>query len=64
MAKVNPINLQKALKGTKYPASKKDLMKAAETNGCDDSISGALKKLPEQQFTRPSDVSKAIKELE
>ncbi len=63
MAKVNPIVLQKALKGTKYPATKKDLMKSAETNGADAVISGALKKLPEQQYTRPSDVSKAIKDV-
>ena len=64
MAKVNPIQLQKALKGTKYPASKKDLITSAEHNNADDNIRSMLKKLPEEQFKRPSDVSKVIGAME
>jgi hypothetical protein len=64
MAKVNPIQLQKALKGTKYPASKKDLLKTAEQNNADEVIRSVLKKLPEEQFNRPSDVSKVIGSLD
>jgi len=64
MAKVNPIQLQKALKGTKYPASKKDLIHSAEQNKADDNIRSVLKKLPEEQYNRPSDVSKVIGSLE
>lgn len=64
MAKVNPIQLQKALKGTKYPASKKDLISSAEQNNADDNIRSMLKKLPEEQFNRPSDVSKVIGSIE
>lgn len=64
MAKVNPIQLQKALKGTKYPASKKDLLKSAEQNNADDNIRSMLKNLPEEQYNRPSDVSKQIGQME
>jgi hypothetical protein len=64
MAKVNPIQLQKALKGVKYPAEKKTLLEAARNNQSDDTIRGALEKLPEQQYARPSDVSKAVREVE
>ncbi len=64
MAKVNPIQLQKALKGTKYPASKKDLLKSAEQNSADENIRSMLKKLPDEQYARPSDVSKQIGQME
>jgi hypothetical protein len=64
MAKVNPIQLQKALKGTKYPADKKTLMEAAKRNGAADDINSVLKKLPEQEFARPTDVSRAVREME
>ncbi len=60
-AKVNPIQLQKALKGAKYPAHKKDLERVAQENGADQNIQSALKSLKDQQFNRPSDVSKALR---
>jgi hypothetical protein len=63
MAKVNPILLQKSLKGVKYPASKSDLLKLAKENGADDNVRTALEGLPDEQYNRPSDVSKAIREV-
>ncbi len=62
MAKVNPIQLQKALKGVKYPANTQDLEKAAKDNQASEDIQKALKGLKQDQFARPSDVSKALKE--
>ncbi len=62
MAKVNPIQLQKSLKGVKYPASKADLLRAGKDNNADDNIRSALEKLPDEKFNRPSDVSKAIQQ--
>lgn len=35
MATINPISLQKHLKGLDYPASKQDLIKHAESTGAD-----------------------------
>ncbi len=64
MAKVNPIQLQKALKGVNYPASKQDLLRRAESNKADQNIRNAIQRLPEQQYNRPSDVSKAIGQQE
>lgn len=60
MAKINPIELQKSLKGVDYPAKKDDIVKAAEENGADDDVLDALKDLPDQSFERPTDVTKAL----
>jgi len=59
MAKINPIDLQKALKGVDYPASKDDIVKAAEKNGASDEIVSALKNLSADSFEKPTDVTKA-----
>jgi hypothetical protein len=63
MAKANPIQLAKSLKGAKYPASKADLLKAAKANGADAAISALLGRLPEQSFARPTEVAAAVKAL-
>ena len=60
MATINPIQLQKYLKGMDYPAHKADLLKRAEQNGADDQVRSALEQLPDQQFDSAADVSKAI----
>ena len=62
MAKVNPIQLQKSLKGIKYPASKQDLLRLASENKADDNVRSALESLPDENYNRPSDVSKALRE--
>lgn len=63
MAKINPIQLQKQLKGVKYPASKQDILNRAEANGnLDDSLREVLGALPEKQYARPTDVTAAVKE--
>ena len=60
MAKLNPIELQKALKGVDYPASKADLVKAAEGNGAGDDIVAAVKNLGDDRFNTPADVTEAV----
>ena len=60
MAKVNPIELQKSLKGVDYPANKDDIVKAAEKNGADAEILDALRNLQDDSFEKPTDVSKAL----
>ncbi|QBY10228.1 DUF2795 domain-containing protein [Deinococcus metallilatus] len=61
---MNPIQLQKHLKGVDYPASKQDLVKAAERNGADENVRSALDRLPDTEYNKPSDVSKALGDLE
>ena len=60
MAGINPIQLQKYLKGMNYPARKADLLKRAEQNGADDQVRSTLEQLPDQEFDSAADVSKAI----
>ncbi len=43
MTKINPIDLQKHLKGVNYPASKEDLVNHAEQQGADQNLLSALK---------------------
>ena len=64
MAKVNPIQLQKALKGVNYPADKKALLEEAKRNGGDQNIVDTLGRLPDRKYEKPSDVSKAMGEME
>ncbi|HLH62788.1 MAG TPA: DUF2795 domain-containing protein [Ktedonobacteraceae bacterium] len=61
---VNPIQLQKYLKGVNYPVNKKDLIKQAEQNGADQKVLETLKQLPDQKFEGPSGVSKAIGDID
>lgn len=64
MTKVNPIQLQKHLKGVDYPASKQDLINHAKQQGADENGLAALQELPDEQYETPTDVSKAIGENE
>lgn len=60
MAAINPIQLEKYLKGINYPVSKADLLKQAEKNGADEQARSTLEQLPDKTFDAPTDVSKAV----
>lgn len=60
MAKVNPIQLQKHLKGVDYPASKQDLIDQAKKQGADENALSALEELPDEEYETPADVSQAL----
>ncbi len=64
MAKVNPIQLQKHLKGVDYPASKEDLIAHAQKQKADKEALSTLEQLPDEEYETPADVSKAIGEME
>jgi len=64
MAKSNPIQLQKHLKGIDYPASKEDLIAHAKNQGADENALSTLQQLPEEQYETPADVSKAVGEIQ
>ena len=64
MAKVNPIQLQKYLSGVDYPASKHDLLQAAEQQGADENVRSALEQLPDRQYDGPNGVSKELGSIE
>lgn len=56
----NPIELQQALAGVSYPASRADLMAAAERNGAPPPITQAIESLGDRQYESPADVSQAV----
>ena len=60
MAEINPIHLQKALKGVSYPASKDDLIATAKNNGADGEVLTFLDGLPDREFGGPNGVTKEI----
>jgi hypothetical protein len=64
MARVNPIEVQKHLKGIDYPVSKEDLVKHAQEHGADEELQSILEELPRDEFQTPADVNKAIGQVE
>ncbi|MBD2774045.1 DUF2795 domain-containing protein [Iningainema tapete] len=63
MTKINPIQLQKHLKGVDYPASKEDLISHAKEQGADENAISVLEQLPDQDFESPTDVSQAVSDI-
>jgi Protein of unknown function (DUF2795) len=63
MAKINPIKLQKHLKGIDYPANKEKLIKHAQQHGADEQAISALEQLPDEEFASPTKVSKAVSNM-
>jgi len=57
---VNPIDVQKNLKGLSYPASRDELVITAEENGAEDELIDELRDLDEDTFESPTDVMKAL----
>jgi hypothetical protein len=64
MAKANPIEIQKHLKGIDYPASKQELVSHAQEQKGDRQVISLLEKLPDnEEFESPTDVNQAIAEI-
>jgi hypothetical protein len=57
---VSPIDIQKALSGMDYPASKEDIVRLAERNGADSEVLEALNKIEDREYEGPSGVSSAV----
>lgn len=58
MADPSPIDIQKALGGMDYPASKDDIVKHATDKGADDSVLESLRNLADREYDSPTDVNK------
>ena len=57
---VNPIEVQKHLKGVQYPASREDVVAAAESNGAPQEIIDALRSASQDEFDGPNAVQAAL----
>ncbi|HEY8605634.1 MAG TPA: DUF2795 domain-containing protein [Noviherbaspirillum sp.] len=60
---VNPIQVQKFLKGIDYPANKSALIENAKKMGADENVCAELDQLPDEDFQTPADVSQALGKL-
>lgn len=58
---VNPIDLQKHLKGVSYPASKEDLLSTAQSNDAPSEVLDALRGLSGTDYGGPDDVMAALR---
>jgi predicted outer membrane protein len=63
MAHVNPVQVQKFLKGVDYPASRAQLIEKAKSMGADANVCASLEQLPDEEFETPADVSQAFGRL-
>jgi hypothetical protein len=57
---VSPIDIQKALAGMDYPASRADIVAHAEQQGGDKEVVDALKRIEDREYEGPSGVSSAV----
>lgn len=62
--RVNPIQVQRFLKGLDYPASKQEVINYAEKHGADQRVIETLERMEDQTFDMPADISQAIGEFE
>lgn len=60
MPHVNPVQLQKFLKGVDYPATKDVLIENAKRLGADENVCTSLEQLPDEEFEAPIDVTQAL----
>ncbi len=56
----SPIDIQKALSGMDYPASKDQIVQHAESSGADGEVLEALRKIEDREYEGPSGVSSAV----
>jgi Protein of unknown function (DUF2795) len=57
---VTPIQVQTYLKGVAYPTGKHGLLARAQAAGADAPVLETLTQLPEQRYTSPIEVSRAL----
>jgi hypothetical protein len=60
MAQAEFIQVQKALGGVSYPASKDQLIEHARGKNASKDILDALQNIPDQRYGGPDEVSKAV----
>ncbi len=61
--KLNPVQLQKYLKGIDYPADKQEVVKTAKQQEAPEEVVDFLERLPMERFNSPNEVSEAAGKL-
>ena len=62
-AKANPVEVQAFLEGVGYPTRTRELLREAESQGAGREVRATLRRLPDEKFESPTDVSEAIGRL-
>lgn len=52
--------VQEALAGVDYPASKQELREHAREHGADERVMNFLEQIPERDYTQPTEISKEL----
>lgn len=60
MASVNPVQIEKYLRGVDFPAGKNDVIQCAEDNEAPDEVLSALNRLGDYQYNSPVDITKEV----
>jgi hypothetical protein len=60
MSRPEFIEVQKALRGVSYPASKEQLIRHAQENGAGEDALDALRALPDKEYDGPNEVSAEV----
>lgn len=60
---INPITVEKYLKGIHFPADKKDIIKQADQNKAPREVSELLKKFNDGRYKNVTEIAQAIKKL-
>ncbi len=58
--KINPIQLQKYLKGIQYPADRETIIRTARGHGADQDMLSTIEQLPDKEYKNPAEISKEI----
>lgn len=64
MAKINPIEFQRYLKGMDYPAALDAILEKAKENHAPEEIVQMLEKIEDREYKTPADVMKGVGEVD
>lgn len=56
----NPIDIQSALGGVEYPASRQQIIDSARAGGADEDVIAAIEQVPDREYDGPTAVSQAV----
>ncbi|MDO8510493.1 MAG: DUF2795 domain-containing protein [bacterium] len=62
--RASPASMQEFLNGIDYPATRDDLLEQAEMQETTPDIMYVIAQLPDEEYSGPQDVSKAVGEVE
>lgn len=59
----NPIEVEKHLKGIKFPANREDLIEHARQNDAPEEVLSTLERMPDREFNNAADVAKGVGQI-